>query len=84
LFFIWTKIPPKSNGDDLFSGEEASISHFLRKMNHALSSLPTEEKENDKKDKKKKKKRCGILVFFFFFWLIGLILQWAYYIGTLF
>ena len=55
--------------------KEVSIPHFLRKMNHTLSSLPTDEREGLKRQKKKKKKKLMWHIFYFIlFLLIGHIL----------
>jgi Flp pilus assembly protein TadB len=63
---------------------EASISHFLRKMNYALSSLLKEEREREGGIEKNKKKKmmwhiCFVLFFFLFNWsyfIMGL-LYWS-------
>ena len=50
-------------------------------MNYARSPLLTEEREE--RIKKTKKKKNDMAYLFFFFLLIGVILQWAYYIEAL-
>jgi hypothetical protein len=53
---------------------EASIPHFLRKRNYALSHLPTERERRIKKTKKKKNLMWHICFFFYLF-----LVNWSYF-----
>jgi hypothetical protein len=61
---------------------DASIPHFLKKMNYVLSPLLTEEREE--RGIKKTKKKKNDVAYLFVFWLIGLIILGPYFRGLKF